>query len=107
MRLSLPAGWLGAAGRVFPVLLDPTVSVWTQDNTYIEGGPDANSNYGTASVLYAGHDGTANVGVHGLPVLSATLVPGKAKPNALKPGPLATRRARLRPAAHETTLLSS
>ena len=66
LRVSVAPGWLRAPARVFPVTVDPTVTVPIESSTFIEGGPDAGSNYGSCATVYAGYDAAAGAGAHGL-----------------------------------------
>jgi hypothetical protein len=53
-RLVVDEGWLDDPGRVFPVVLDPTVAVGVLADTRIEDGDRSGSNYAAAPELSVG-----------------------------------------------------
>lgn len=57
--LAVARSWLNDPTRVFPVLVDPTVTVRDSGDTYVEGGSDASTNYDGVSPMCLGYDASA------------------------------------------------
>ncbi len=54
LRLAVDPAWLAAPERAWPVVVDPTLTVTSANDTYLGSGAYANTNYGTSTVLGIG-----------------------------------------------------
>ena len=62
LQMSLDSAWLNAAGRVFPVTVDPTFSAYAVTSTYVESknGTAETANHGGSEFLPSGTVTTSN-----------------------------------------------
>ncbi|HVA60594.1 MAG TPA: DNRLRE domain-containing protein [Mycobacteriales bacterium] len=58
VTLTVNPGWLAAPARVFPVVVDPSVTLSDTGDSYIEGGSQASTNFDGVTPMCIGYDGT-------------------------------------------------